>query len=204
METEHWITAIDKSFQRIIRWVYPGILFFGLLYLSDYDAFHELSINLGFPKQNIWGILLGSFVIGAALYLVQQYLINVSISIVVFILAKIEKLRNLVCSINMWFFLEGAKKMKARYETKDKLNGYIDYNWGIYHALSLTGYLILAFEFIDNSKSIFGQVPWLSVLVASIVILFAFILNARTRLYEYYFFLNSIESIDRKSGREVK
>jgi hypothetical protein len=78
---EHWVTAIDQSFQRILRWLYPGILFFGLLYISNYDAYAETSKRLGFPEYSIWGILLASFGIGSVIYLTEQYFFNQCIEV---------------------------------------------------------------------------------------------------------------------------
>lgn len=210
MNNEHWITAIDRSFQRVLRWIYPGILFFLLLYVSNYAAFKKVGDSLGFPANNVWGVLIGSFAIGSVLYLLQQYVINELISLVVCWFNKRSKIRtcfnwlNKCSKIRTCFkwagdffdFEKQAKKAAARYATRAERNGYMDYAWGVHHALVLTGYLIIAFEFIDSNSHIYDQIPSLSLWFASAFVIFGFILNAKLRVYGGILFPLSSMDID--------
>jgi len=202
MENEHWITAIDNSFQRILRWIYPGVLFFVLLYISNDDAISNMGDNIGFSGNIIWILLIGSFGVGSIIYLIEQYVINDFIALVVTLFSKIQRLSDIGNKTGDWLFGGDARKTKARYESKgghefkDKLSGYMDYSWGACHALAITGYLIFVFEFISASE-LFSKIHELPTVIASILVFFALLFNVKLRVYHRYFFG---DDIDRKMG----
>ncbi len=71
------VDNIFKNIERILRWVYPGLLFFILLYITNRDFTIDIIFkDLGFPEYTSWGIILSITGIGALIYLLEQYVLN--------------------------------------------------------------------------------------------------------------------------------
>ena len=69
---------IGASFERVLRWVYPGALILVLLRLSRPDSFLEI-VNLE-DLAGPWELIVVGFVAGFAAYMLQGYVINYVIS----------------------------------------------------------------------------------------------------------------------------
>jgi len=145
------IRAVDSSFQRLLRWVYPGGLLLVLLYIaSEKDL-------IGWELQLSSLLIVVVFFAGATLYLFQTTVINQIISTFA-TLTRLEKnaiddnarpMRGFIAIAN--FFDKWAREAEIRWPPhrgdiqRDDIQSFLNYRWAVYHATLITGWLTLIF-----------------------------------------------------------
>lgn len=141
---------IFENIERLLRWFYPGLLFFILLFITDYGQFEIIANRLGFPGETSWGIILAITGMGTIIYLFYQYVLN---TLLVITLGEWWKNKRKGKDIN-----KRSRFVKHVYYKAEEIGDlcrsersmhYMYYNWGIYHALAITFWLLLSF-FIAN------------------------------------------------------
>ena len=168
------IDALGKSFERLLRWIYPGALFLVLLYLSSPPCINVLTSINGIA--GVWGLVLVAVVAGMAVYIAQAYIFNQIVSLCFSpsgLLHKKTKTLNrgkakkLAKFADTWG--EGAwrrwgiqtEQLTDRHAI-ERLNGWLDYAWSAYHAGCITLWLTLTFFCFSASNSILGSIsPWI-------------------------------------------
>ena len=158
---------IFKNIERLLRWVYPGLLFFILLFIIDYNQFEIIANRLGFPEETSWGIILAIAGIGTVIYLFHQYILN---TILVITLGNWWKNKRKDIQGRSRFvkhFNDKAKKIMYVCQS-DKSTHYFYYNWGIYHALATTFWLLLSFFIVNiltNTSNWWVHLIWVVSLI---------------------------------------
>jgi len=155
------IDSIWANFERFIRWVYPGALFLVLLAMSRPKAFEALvNMDDGIGK---WGLVVGALVAGVIIYLLQGYVVSYIITVPLILLkwdvrqglqVDLDKRetepKNQPVSCLRWMvplFARMAAATRERWNAKE-IGNYLDYAWGVYHALLMTGWLTIAFFYL--------------------------------------------------------
>jgi hypothetical protein len=183
------VLSLEKSFERILRWAYPGLLFTLLLYLSKPIRFQELAAVLGFPQDTIWGLIIVGITIGAILYLFEanvvtqiwsslaQYLhwesnTHPDVTQERTVKYPAPRGRFLKFLALKWFDPQAISVGKQASDYSDFDMGYMDYAWATYHATSVTGWLSLAFFFMRDSGSVLSSAGWLGGLLPAVLFIF--------------------------------
>ena len=125
--SSHWIDAIGRNFERMLRWVYHGGLLYFLLVLNGKITFIiEVFPEQLLPKQNgiAWALLIFFLFSGAAVYIFQAYVVNMIIWIIAVrkhwpINANGEIKSKLLLKIEP-HFRQSAKTTLARFGKPDK------------------------------------------------------------------------------------
>jgi hypothetical protein len=193
------IDSTSANLERILRWVYPGALFIGLLYASQ-----PIFLKALYSEIHTWGLVAGGLVVGSIVYLFQSYVVGYVITVPL-ILLKWDVRQGLQkepkgettkpcycrrCRCIERFFDRMAEATRDRWSDKvpEKVNNYLNYAWATYKAVLITGWLTLFFYlFVDKEKgSILHNVEcWWIPLAASLLIvggLFTYLLLSRIRL----------------------
>jgi len=162
---ENSIGGIIKYFERILRWLYPGLLLWLLfLAIGEHTFFKEVL------EVSIWAFLLLLFTLGAVIYLIQSGILTQFISYFTLwpdwdIAANENDDPDAVCKQPRpiprwrccnWFAVKVFDKHAGEIERKifrDKSYSIMDYQWGVYHVLSITGWLtiVVVSTFGNNS-----------------------------------------------------
>ncbi len=165
------INSIDRSFQRLLRWIYPGLLIAVLFYLSQPSLYKRI-VNCN--QVGIWGYLVGCITLGCLAYLLQVYFIQQVLLLTVFRTWKVDTDTNKRPERKLAKYLEIDKKadeIEQRGYAKGTYNGtyYMDYIWAITHVLFISCWLIIIFLFNNEESSLFhlikGGVIWLAVVL---------------------------------------
>ena len=152
---------LGRNFERLLRWVYPGALFLVLLRMSRPQAFKAVA---DVESGNVWDLVVVGLAAGFVVYLLQGYVINQLISAVAQLLRWDVNVypsdqpihcRCLRCLVR-WVDPQ-ARSIRRRYSTCESLNSYLDYAWGVYHALSITGWLTILFFGIRAKGSVLAS-----------------------------------------------
>lgn len=166
----NWLGSLYGSFERLLRWAYPGGLFLLLLYLGRPEDFYAVSAVGG----NTWFLLFGGLIIGAAVYLVQVNVLTQLLSALAQWLrwdvgthpgtnsqqarhlrpvAWLPGLRRLATD---WFDPQ-AHVIERRQRIARNPDTYQDYAWATFHSTMVTGWLALLFFFTrENSRLLAG------------------------------------------------
>ena len=116
----------------------------------------KVGMDVGFPKDTIWGLLIGGLGFGALIYLFQVYVFS---QVLHTILRKwdlampgdtSEDKKNRFIK---WFD-RNAEAIKNHSQQKENLSNYMDYNWAACHTLFMTGWLILIFYLFREPSSV--------------------------------------------------
>jgi len=178
--------ALDKGFQRLLRWIYPGILFLILWYASNSKNFITVSEDFGFPSDTIWGLLIGALGIGAVIYLLQQYVFTTFLNLIHHFRGRPipynyekSKYRSI-----RWLDRQ-AELIREKSKEEPRLDAYMDYNWSIFHALCITAWLTNAFYWTcDKQSSILSCLSPLYIIIFSVVL----------GVFAYYWYLRLIRA----------
>lgn len=166
------IDQIDRSFERLLRWIYPAVLFLVLLGVSrpgDFDTLAEVK----WP----WGLAIVGLVAGAVAYLLQAYVVN---QLVVSQVSHYCRWERNVYEVPRFRFLIGlanyadrwARVTHQRWGTKlERLHSYLNYAWATYHAAMLTAWLTLIFFLLKVEGSMFASVEWWVVVIPAVLLL---------------------------------
>jgi len=154
------IEVICKYFERLLRWVYPGALFWVLVLLSPVSGYFKDTFLI-----NYWLIVLAVVTIGAIIYIVQSAIVNTIIGLILILLSnRCKQWGNFLNS-------HYANRILNRYPTKDKANEYLNYAWAFYHATSITAWLPLSFflspKLLFPGEPVVAGIGWL-LLISSI------------------------------------
>jgi len=172
------IDSIDKNFQRLLRWAYPGILFLVLLHMSRPGEFVILS-KVIYP----WGLITAGLIAGAVIYLCQGYIFNQIVSHVALCLRwelnadyKIDGDNTVRCKRIFGKLLKHADLWasicsKRWGQDLHRLDSYLNYAWAIYHATALTGWLVLIFFFVKGNGSPLAKIESWIVLLIGVLLL---------------------------------
>ena len=171
---QNLIDQIDRSFQRLLRWVYPAMLFLVLLHLTRPEDFAKIA-----QVERPWGLIVGGLVAGAVAYLFQAYVFNQVISHVSTYLGweinasrplRFRRaLRPLANHADQW-----AEVTRRRWGTSpERLSSYLDYAWATYHAMMLTGWLTLILFASKVQDSLFASVDSWNIIVPATLLLVA-------------------------------
>jgi len=176
------VEATGKAFERLLRWLYPGLLFFVLLFLFKKTTFDELLSLQHFE----WVVIIGGLGISAAIYLIEVYVF--------------EQIINIIAQMIGWLVLEGyrrqpkffpkwivdfidsqAKDIEYKYISRQDRQSYMSYANATYHALCITGWQILFFYCVRDDSSLLSKIelPWI---IFVLVLIFIFSLSYYARL----------------------
>ena len=173
--------ALDKGFQRLMRWAYPGILFLILWYASNPKKFIDITKDIGFPEYTVWGLLIGGLGIGAVIYLLQVYVFTTILNIIHSRWNRSTPEHNPTSSNCFMKFIDGqAELIRGKSQVESKLDAYMDYNWSICHALFITAWLTPIFYCSRVSQSILSCLSlWHIVVFSVVLVVFAWYLYFR-------------------------
>ncbi|MEW6142600.1 MAG: hypothetical protein AB1597_05500 [Chloroflexota bacterium] len=181
-----FVTQLFGSLERLLRWVYPGLLFLALLGGSQPVAF-KLLVGIERP----WGVVVSGLVVGFVIYMLQRSVVSLLLQSVCFWGLHWEQreprrwTRRLVGAMDTWVRREGNKW------GSEELVRYQNFAWGSYHALSMTGWLIILFVVLwVEPQSPLGSIRWW-LLLPSILLLvasvweFMFLIRLEVSRYGY-------------------
>jgi hypothetical protein len=183
----NWIEVTGKAFERLLRWLYPGVLFLILLYLFRKPCFEELIHIKGYP----WPLIIGGLGIGAVLYLIQINVVNIIFSAGAQILHWLA-LRNQHelrqerpiprgwLNRCVWWWDEQADNIESP-QIDEKRSDYMAYANSTFHATCITWWLTSIFYLIRDSKSPLSNMEWWIILIFCIF-LFGASLNLFAKL----------------------
>ncbi len=187
---DNLIDSIGRNFERLLRWAYPGALFLVLLRLARPNDFEKLANVL--DDRSLWGLFVGGLVAGTVVYLAQGYVMNQLVSLVLAVvrwdvnIRPFDHPRRLQQFLHWWFVGwvvprltcladSVAQNAQRRWTARDyprRLSSWLDYAWGVHHAMSSTGWLVLFFFlFWKEPGSRFARAPQWEILVPSIGLL---------------------------------
>lgn len=166
------VESLGRSFERLLRWLYPGALFLVLLYLSSRSVFNSIR-----RVQDPWALVFVAIVAGMVTYLLQTYVVNQFISL----LFDLPCLRLLSTDTEQLkgrpkCLAEGAARWgepawrrwgiswheRSDEQAKERLNSWLDYSWSTYHAGFITVWLTLVFFCNSDRGSFLSNIsPWL-------------------------------------------
>lgn len=149
------VRAIDETFQRILRWVYPGGLVLTLLYIGN-KAGNVCYLNnfINFNNLSIVQLIV-VFIIGAFIYLFQAGVFNLIPSFITVKLnwninaaggsQTVKWLRSFAGHFDKWAI--SATKRWSGNDPKGtpRIDNYLNYAWSIYHSIAITSYITLIF-----------------------------------------------------------
>jgi len=188
------IRAIDESFQRLLRWVYPGFLILVLLYMSKPCYFKFFISN---QYMGSAGIIIGCLTLGVLAYIIQYSIIAQILNFIskacmwdpnlgrwpddnMISSCAIGKSRVRCKRIAKCFDMQAGPIEREIQKEQDKQDKYrngnsslMDYRWAIYHATSLSGLLIFVFWCIRSEHSILNQMNFWPILTAIILFIFS-------------------------------
>jgi len=170
---QNFSEALGKNFERLLRWLYPGVLFLVLLHLSGQRDL--------IPADNVglysWPIVIGGITVGAAVYLIQMYIVTQFISFIVVLIrwdvnALVDNERPIGDCRFAKFVDRYARAIEARWRSSPQgTHSYLDYAWATYHAASITGWLALAFFCSRGPDSVLDKLGgWVVVVPSSLLL----------------------------------
>ena len=178
------IDTIFSNFEKVLRWVYPGILFIVLLYAVR-PEWVERAVDI----VGRWGVFFGTLGVGFALFLVYQLVMVQTYHLIMIgfnwdVSAQDGQDERPKPKTRFWrmlakyFFDRDARKIERRMNEEKKTQGtlrkkpytYADYLWSICHAIGITGWLLVTFFW-------FAGLPW--GFLGGIAIFFSFIMYLR-------------------------
>lgn len=190
------IDTIFTHFERLLRWFYPGGLILVLLWMSRPTDFNRLADGATVGGAVVttpsvdgpWDLIVGALIAGFAAYLIQHGVINQVMSLLWPPLVpegdagqgSVGGKRSRVLEIiKIWHWLDRrldrvAENTRNRWSDglPKNLQNYLNYAWGVHHAVMMTGWLTFVFFFINDSDSFFDHAPdWSIYLVASLLLL---------------------------------
>jgi len=176
------VEATGRAFERLLRWLYPGLIFFVLLFLFREPTFNKLLSLQHFE----WVIIIGGLGISAAIYLIEVYVF--------------EQIINIIAQKIDWLVLEGdrrspkffpkrivdfidrqAKDIEYKYISRQDRQSYMSYANAAYHALCITGWQILFFYLFREQGSLLSEIE-LWIIIVILLIIFVFSLSYYARL----------------------
>ena len=193
MQTD-WISSIYDSFERLLRWAYPGMLFLVLLYVSKAKAINLLQKIEGYP----WILALVVIVSGAVIYLFQINVITQTFAALAQSCrwdsvthpkytnknAPHPKPRGFLQPLAEKWFNHQARDIEIKHKAGSN-SSYLDYAWAVYHAASITGWLGLIFCRIKDTDSMLADINSWVVVVSALLVFFSLYMFARlTRVRE--------------------
>ena len=185
---DNLVDSLGRSFERLLRWVYPGALFIVLLRLARPADFETLATIKLAGDESLWGLLVGGIVAGVIAYLLQGYVVNVVVS-GVFIYLKwdvnvpFDRPQWVQRVLGWWGIRQVASEFahlvdamarNSRRRWESKLSNWLDYVWGVHHATAVTGWLTLFFYLLWNEpESRFDRAAAWEILAPSATLLLA-------------------------------
>jgi len=163
---------INRGFERLLRWLYPGALFLGLLYAGKPDQLTRLKGATEFPEQ-IWILLILGLGISAAIYLFQNYVLTQLLLHTLFrwlnwdvgAVTDKEKRSEPKLSCMKWLadkvINHQADVIELQYRDPEKRQLYMDYCWGIFHAAFITVWLPFIFLVSSRHETDLHSIGWL-------------------------------------------
>ena len=145
------IRAIDQSFQRILRWFYPGFLLMTLFYMSKPNDFRMV-----LTKIDLVPMLIVFLTLGALLFLLEHSVIH-----------------EILCALRQLLFVKKgfckyrtnlavkAKNSKGKEQCENRSNTYENYIWSVQRATLISSLAIFFFLAIKDSSSIIGRTGYL-------------------------------------------
>ena len=139
---------LGKSLERLLRWVYPGVLLLGLLFLADINVFRKFD-----REFYVWVAVGFVWIAGFVIFTLQRFVVNEFITLLLDFRGW-----NSLPRANRRPFLDGpfpwlcsyidrlAKSSGDRFgqtgETRaGKIGDYLNERWGISHAIAITAWL---------------------------------------------------------------
>lgn len=171
------IDAVGRNFERLLRWAYPSGLFLVLLYLARPSDFAKLALVM--PP---WGLVIGGLVAGAIAYFIQGYFFN-QLATIFFVWIRWDvNIRwdtegEAVANPSNWILQASnamAQNAGARWKATNegyRLLNWLDYAWGVHHAMAITAWLIPFFVVWSEPSSRLHWVPDWPVFVIPVVLL---------------------------------
>jgi hypothetical protein len=196
------VGSLLDHFERILRWIYPGLL---VLTLWP-GKIGSIVGNMDYRGDSFWPFFLVAIGIGAGIYLVQYsvvfQILNIKAQKIGWDVAKYtydydpNGLRPMP-STPFYYRMaqlfdpqvtEIERKIKRDEESGNKKSSMMDYQWGMYHAISITGFLLFSYAISDLvltccSDNDFPECYWwkfsLIIILSVIVFFFSLYLFAR-------------------------
>jgi len=178
------VTGFLSNVERFLRWIYPGLLVLGLLYLGRTDGpMVFLHLKNGSDAIQIFGLLVGVIVASILIYAAQRYLVHeMVIQYLLFLCGKGDAFNYAKhkgkppplrrrCDPTPFWCWSSRLNVESRTLGRD-YNELRDYAWGVTHALGLTWWLILLGGLRAAPESQLGKLPdWvLGVVVAGMFV----------------------------------
>ena len=163
-ETAGLLDSIDRNFQRLLRWAYPAALLLLLLLITDSSSTVGVFVKEQSDKP-LWVLAVGLLAAGAATYLFHMAIVIQAVSLLsIGVRWELNALdpgttpvwpfKGIASAFDKW-----ATSTQRRWNTRDKLGGYLDYAWATCHAQFITGWLTLVFIFFFKAGfGVFGMV----------------------------------------------
>jgi len=194
-----FFNALGNSFERLLRWFYPGILFLVLLFISKPNAWDSYWKFVQYNEVvGLWGLFSLVIVSGLLIYTIQAYFINNIVSSVSCLSGighrDIEQLRWGIRHIARGSLRWGETAWRRWgfvstdiiREDRDRLGRWIDYSWGTYHVGCMTIWLYWFFYwFIDKDNNLNCIPLWIPVVISvfmGIFLVFHYIMLTRFAL----------------------
>lgn len=157
-----FVSSVYGTFERFLRYVYPGFLFLLLLYLSQRDGYCLINAFGG----NIWFLFVAGLIIGMAIQLIQAHVVTGLLNIIFkplnwdvnvhtqvgcnpTIIVGHKKLQPECCCLKCiakHYFDPNARVVERRCKNEQNHYSYLDALWARFHALSNTGLLFILFS----------------------------------------------------------
>lgn len=179
------VDSIGRNFERLLRWVYPGAFFLVLLRLSNRSAYD----NLLKVEPELWALVVAGIVAGVVVYLLQGYVLNMGLSILVTRIGWDVNAREGNENPSWWptcldrlahLFDRIAQGTKRRWGGMNRqgLGNYLNYAWATYHATSITGWLTLVFYyFVKDDSSVLAKLPFWAIPFPAILLVLGSLLT---------------------------
>ena len=176
----HVAEILGKSFERILRWVYPGVLFTALLCLGRPGIFDF------WLRRGVWQdhILIAALVITAAsvvIYALHRYVLKDFLRWLLYMVgwASFQRANKKIPLFDKYIGLKG-KDIIRRFgglerESPDlresRISNYLIGRWAAIHAMGLTAWVFVAMYLVALPSSPLreGMPLWLVVLIPSIL-----------------------------------
>ena len=158
-----FVEALDKGFDRILRFVYPGTLLVVLFHLFNPDLICKLQQTF-----SIWGVVVFAVVSGTAIFLVHFLVLNWLISIVFLTLGLLYEDKPRGCKARL---ADWADKWSVptwhrwginrdRHVGLKRANNWLTLRWSYYHAACMTLWITMGFLFWKGNW-VLGLLPLL-------------------------------------------
>jgi hypothetical protein len=143
--------ALGRSFERLLRWLYPAALFLVVAYAARPSL---LKLGQKLPAMgDTWGLILVALVAGFIAYLLQSYVWTTLISEVLDRTVRWSTRNRSAGGFVAYVDRRFDDAWRRWGHNRKEMNDYLNYAWATYHAASMTGWLTIVFTCFKESRS---------------------------------------------------